>query len=114
MINAVEVKEYITNLLRRYNNLPDKEKESEKKTEEYIRPLFEKLGWDWLSSEVTPQKKVKGALKTTRVDYSFKKKGELRPSFYLEAKRFSDKLINPEHIKQALDYGKNSGNRWVV
>ncbi|MCH8003949.1 MAG: N-6 DNA methylase [Nanoarchaeota archaeon] len=114
MTNLIEVKECITNLLKGYNDLPNKGKESEKKTEEYIRPLFEKLGWDWLSSEVTPQKKVKSALRTTRVDYSFKKKGELHPSFYLEAKRFSDKLTNPEHVKQALDYGKNSGNRWVI
>src|SRR3989338_5584116 len=114
MAEIAEIRECVAKLLKKYAALPDKETESEKRTEEYLRPLFEKLDWDWLSSEVTPQKKVKSALKTTRVDYSFKKKGDLRPSFYVEAKRFSDKLVNPEHIKQALDYGKNSGIRWVV
>src|SRR3989338_2214143 len=114
MAEIAEIRGCIAQLLKKYAALPDKETESEKRTEEYLRPLFEKLDWDWLSSEVTPQKKVKSALKTTRVDYSFKKKGDLRPSFYVEAKRFSDKLVNPEHIKQALDYGKNSGIRWVV
>lgn len=109
-----QVKKVINNLLKKYTSLPHREEESEKRTEEFIRTLFEPLGWEWLSSEVTPQKRIKSVAKTTRVDYSFKKTGELRPSFYLEAKRFSDKLDNPDHIKQALDYGKNSGIRWVI
>ena len=113
MINDNDVKIQITELLKKFNDLPDKAKESEKRTEEFIRDLFEKLGWEWLSREVTPQKIVKSALKTTKVDYSLRKIGELRPSFYIEVKRFSDTLENPEHVKQALDYGKNSGIRWV-
>ncbi|HLC85144.1 MAG TPA: N-6 DNA methylase [Candidatus Nanoarchaeia archaeon] len=109
-----KIKEVISSLLNKYSSLPHREDESEKRTEEFIRTLFEALGWQWLSSEVTPQKRIKSAAKTTRVDYSFKKIGELRPSFYLEAKRFSEKLDNPDHIKQVLDYGKNSGIRWVI
>ncbi len=114
MINYDDVKVRIKELLKKFDDLPDKAKESEKRTEEFVRNLFERLGWEWLSREVTPQKTVKSALKTTRVDYSFRKIGELRPSFYLEVKRFSDSLESPEHVKQALDYGKNSGIRWVV
>lgn len=114
MINDNDVKIRITELLKKFNDLPDKVKESEKRTEEFVRDLFEKLGWEWLSREVTPQKIVKSALKTTRVDYSFRKIGELRPSFYLEVKRFSDSLESPKDVRQALDYGKNSGIRWVV
>ncbi|MBI3051934.1 N-6 DNA methylase [Candidatus Woesearchaeota archaeon] len=113
-MNYNDVKVRIIELLRKLDELPDKAKESEKRTEEFVRDLFEKLGWEWLSREVTPQKIVKSALKTTRVDYSFRKIGELRPSFYLEVKRFSDTLESPGHVKQALDYGKNSGIRWVV
>ncbi|MBI4148279.1 N-6 DNA methylase [Candidatus Woesearchaeota archaeon] len=109
-----DIKEVIVELLKQYTALPHRDEESEKRTEDFIRPLFEALGWKWLSSEVTPQKRIKSATKTTRVDYSFKKLGELRASFYLEAKRFSEKLENPDHIKQALDYGKNSGIRWVI
>ena len=114
MIKDNDVKLRVAELLKKFNALPDKARESEKRTEEFIRDIFEKLGWEWLSREVTPQKIIKSALRTTRVDYSFRKIGELRPSFYLEAKRFSDSLENPDHIKQALDYGKNSGIRWVV
>ncbi|MBU4086771.1 MAG: N-6 DNA methylase, partial [Nanoarchaeota archaeon] len=114
MINEDEIKKEIASLLKRYNSLPNKDEESEKKAEEFISELFKKLGWDWLSAEVTPQKKIKSAVKTTRVDYSFKKEGDIRPSFYFEVKRFSDALQNPEHISQAIGYGKNSGTRWVV
>ena len=109
-----QVKSVIDKLLKKYASQPHRDEESEKRTEEFIRTLFEELGWEWLSSEVTPQKRIKSATKTTRVDYSFKKTGELRPSFYVEAKRFSEKLDNIDHIKQALDYGKNSGIRWVI
>ena len=88
--------------------------ESEKRVEDFIRPLFEAMDWAWLTKEVTPQKEVKGGSRTTRVDYAFRKSGDLRPSFYVEVKRFSDKLETKDHIKQVLDYGKNSDIRWVV
>ena len=114
MADENSVKSCISKLLNKYNSLPHKETEAEKRAEEFLRDLFVSLGWDWLSGEVTPQKMVRGAFRTTKVDYSFKRTGELRPAFYLEAKRFSDPLEDPVHISQALDYGKNSGNRWVI
>src|SRR3989344_845171 len=114
MANEDELKSRIHSLLSDYNKLSNKEAEAEKRTEDFIKNLFEALGWNFLSNEVIPQKKVKSAIRTTRVDYSFKKTGEVRPSFYLEAKRFSDNLENPDHRNQALSYGKNSGIRWVV
>src|SRR3990172_3717403 len=88
--------------------------ESEKRTEDFLRPIFEAIGWKWLSKEVTPQKKVRQAGRATRVDYAFRKSGELFNSFYVEAKKLSDSLDNADHVKQALDYGKNSGTRWIV
>lgn len=104
----------IRKLFAKYNSLPNKNTESEKRTEEFIRNLFEAMGWEWLSKEVRPQKKIRSGVKTTRVDYAFKRPGDIRPSFYMEVKKFSDNLHNPEHIKQALEYGKNGGMRWVV
>ena len=114
MLNQDNVRNKIRSLLLEYNELPNKHLEAEKRTEDFIRPLFENLGWKWLSDEVTPQQRVRGGGKTTRVDYAFRKSGELRASFYLEAKRFSNKLTDQEHIKQVLGYGKNSGIRWVI
>src|SRR3989338_1651573 len=114
MIDEYGVKDCISELLKKYDNLRSKDAESEKKTEEFLRDLFVSLGWDWLSNEVTPQKMIRSAHRTTKVDYSFKPIGELRPAFYLEAKRFSESLENPEHVLQAINYGKNSGTRWVI
>ncbi len=113
MIKEKQLKEQIISLLQKYEKLKSND-ESEKRSEEFVRTLFEPLGWEWLSENVIPQKKVRGALMTTRVDYQFRKSGELRPSFYMEVKRFSNKLDSPDDRKQALDYGKNSGTRWVV
>jgi len=114
MVDETNVKTCISELLTRYHKLANKESEAEKRTEDFLAVLFGGLGWKWLSSEVTPQKTVRSAFRATRVDYSFRRSGELRPAFYLEAKRFSDRLDNPDHITQAINYGKNSGIRWVV
>src|SRR3989344_2672260 len=103
MIDERAVKELIASLLRKYDKLKSGD-ESEKRSEEFIRTLFEPLGWEWLSENVVPQKRGRGALTTTRVDYQFKKNGEVRPSFYVEVKRFSNKLDSPDDRKQALDY----------
>jgi len=96
-----------------YHHQHQKGDSAERKTEDFLRELFVFLGWDWLS-EVTPQKKVKALGRTTRVDFSFRGTGKLRPDFYVEVKRFSDKLDSPEHERQVIGYGKNSRTRWVV
>ncbi|MBS3137677.1 N-6 DNA methylase [Candidatus Woesearchaeota archaeon] len=114
MIDEKVVRNYIAELLSKYEALPNKYNESEKRTEEFIRPLLELFEWHWLTSEVMPQQIVKTAIKTTRVDYAFRKSGELRPSFLIEAKRFSDGLTSQGNITQVLNYGKNSGIRWIV
>jgi len=114
MAGAEKVKEKISHLLDEYSRLRDRETESERRAEEYVLEVFEALGWKRRSIEVIPQKRVKRGASTTRVDYSFRRDGDLRASFYVEVKRFSDPLEDPKHIKQALDYGKNSSTRWVV
>jgi Alw26I/Eco31I/Esp3I family type II restriction m6 adenine DNA methyltransferase len=109
-----EFKSLITGLHSKLNQLPNRDSETEKKAEEYLRQVFEALGWDWLGSEVMPQKRVKSGGKAKRVDYSFKKTGRIKPDFYMEVKKFSEDLGNPAHVEQAIGYGKNSGIRWVL
>ena len=114
MASVEKVKEKVSELLNEYTRLASREIESERRVEEYVLEVFEALGWKRRSIEVIPQKRVKRGMSTTRVDYSLKRDGDLRASFYVEVKRFSDKLGDPKHVKQALDYGKNSSTRWVV
>ncbi|MBI4448474.1 N-6 DNA methylase [Candidatus Woesearchaeota archaeon] len=110
MVIEGTVVQSIKELLVKYNALQHREKEVEKRAEDFIRNIFEALGWKWLSDEVIPQHPVlKG-----RVDYCFKKKGDLKPLFYIEVKRFSNKLDDDGDIKQAVTYGKNSGTRFVI
>lgn len=104
----------LSSLLEKFNRLPDKNLEAERKAEEFLQPVFEELGWNWLSSEVTPQRRIRGGTRTTRADYSLRREGELKHAFLLEVKRFSADLDDENHVLQALNYGKNSGTRWVV
>lgn len=114
MTSENELKSLIRELLIKYKSLADPDSEAEKRAEDFIKELFKPLGWDFLSREVMPQQKVKTAARTRRVDFAFRKSGDLRTFFYLDAKRFSNDLENPADVKQVLDYGKNSGIRWVV
>jgi Alw26I/Eco31I/Esp3I family type II restriction m6 adenine DNA methyltransferase len=114
MKSESEIKALILELHSKLNRLPNKDSETEKKAEEYLSQLFGALGWDWLSAEVMPQTRVRSGGKTKRVDYSFKRTGRIKPDFYVEVKKFSEDVYSPEHAKQALAYGKNSGIRWVV
>ena len=114
MASVERIKQKVDELLKEHSRLANSETESERRAEEFILEVFEFLGWKRRSIEVIPQKRVKRGSSTTRVDYSFKREGDMRASFYVEVKRFSDKLEDPKHIKQALDYGKNSSTRWVV
>ncbi len=109
-----EIKALILELHSKLNCLPNRDSETEKKAEEYLSHLFGALGWDWLSGEVMPQKKVRSGGKTRRVDYALRRTGRLKHDFYVEVKKFSEDVNNPEYAKQALEYGKNSGIRWVV
>lgn len=106
----------IKSLLTKYRGLSSSYKKSaaEPKAEEYVIELFKLLGWDSLSEEVIPQQKIKRASSSDRVDYSFKIAGFLKPSMYVEVKRFARNIDNPEWVKQAVEYGKNGGARWVI
>ncbi len=114
MKSESEIKALILELRSKLDCLPNRDSEPEKKAEEYLSQVFGALGWDWLSAEVMPQKRVRSGGKTKRVDYAFKRADRIRPEFYVEVKKFSEDIYNTEHAKQALEYGKNSGIRWVV
>ena len=114
MTDEAGLKQAIKKLLSDYSRLSNPSGEAEKRTEEFLRPLLEAMGWRWLTDEVRPQNVTKSGFRTTRVDYCLKRSGEIRPSFYLEVKRFSNDLENPKDITQAIEYGKNGGVRWVV
>src|SRR3989338_5302221 len=105
MVSEEELKSLLLELHSKLGRLPSKDAEIEKKAEEYLSQLFGALGWDWLSAEVMPQKRVRSGGKTKRVDYAFKRSGRIRPDFYTEVKKFSEDLDRPEHREQAIGYG---------
>lgn len=116
MLDKSEIILNIKRLLAKYQGLSSSYKKSaaEPKAEEYVIALFKLLGWDSLSEEVIPQQKIKRASSSDRVDYSFKIAGFLKPSMYVEVKRFARNIDSPEWVKQAVEYGKNGGARWVI
>lgn len=116
MIDKSELVSGVKELLTKYTNLSEKYRKNvaEPKAEEYVLALFKLLGWETLSEEVIPQQKIRRAASSDRVDYSFKINGFLRPSMYVEVKKFARNLSDPEWVNQAIEYGKNGGARWVI
>ena len=106
----------IKELVSQYQKLSQEYKKTaaEPKAEEYTLELLQILGWKTLGEEVIPQKKIKHAASSDRVDYSLKLIGSKKPSVYVEVKKFARDLGNPEWVKQAVEYGKNGGARWVM
>lgn len=78
-----------------------------------ILPLFEVLGWSTrgvpISGEVTEQDPA-GGLK--RVDYAFNINSA--PVMYLEAKKLSVTIDDPQFEKQAVNYGYSKTVKWVI
>ena len=116
MTENADVIKKIQGLISEYQALSAeyKKKSAESKAEQYVLRLFDILGWNTLSEEIIAQKIIKHAESSDRVDYSFKAASSQKPNFYVEVKRFARELDKPEWVKQAIDYGKNGGARWVV
>ena len=114
MKSEEEVRKLIEELHSKLSHLSDRDTVAEQKAEDYLGKIFDALGWDWLGPEVVPQRNVRSAGKTKRVDYAFRRAGRLRSDFYLEVKKFGESISNPEYVTKALEYGKNSGTRWVI
>jgi len=106
-----EAKEKLKQLIDRYEKLTDKEiKEvyNEQRTKDhFIRPLFEALGWDFLS-DVWSETDVLGK----RVDYAFMISGNTK--FLVEAKPLKADLDMKIHAKQAIKYAWNKGITWAI
>ena len=113
-----EAKAKIQALIERYNQavLSDESKKDEANTKkDFIRPLFEALGWDFIN-DVTEEEKVS----RKRVDYAFRIGGI--PKFFVEAKASRDELdgyrvIDGEEItysKQAVSYAWYKAVTWAV
>lgn len=102
----------VQNLIQKYTRLGKEQvsKYNEEMTKkDFLLPLFRALGWNTEdSSEVTAEEKVS----QKRVDFSFKLNGITQ--FFLEAKRLSEDLNNPELIGQAINYAWLKGCAWAV
>ncbi|MDI6738501.1 MAG: N-6 DNA methylase [Nanoarchaeota archaeon] len=115
MVSKEEAKRETQKLIERYESFKSSGelknfigKEENTKTT-FILPLFKALGWDVHNEKgievLTEERVLKGA-----VDYAFQLQGAYK--FFVEAKPIGSSL--KEHAKQAMEYGVNSGNTWVV
>lgn len=79
---------------------------------ELILPLFKALGWDVHNSlgtgEVVPEDQVSRG----RVDWAFRIRAV--PRFFLEAKKLSADLDNPNFARQVINYAYNKSVTWAV
>ena len=98
MYSKEEAKEKVTRLIDEFNNNPRKDKLTEEETRHFISKLFEILGWDFTSGEVTQEEKVLKGF----VDYGFRLNNV--PVMFIEAKKSSENLINPNFYNQVTDY----------
>ncbi len=108
-----EGQQQITRLIEKYEKASQagkiKNYTEEDTKKDFILPLFHLLGWDVHNrNEVTSEENISGK----RVDYGFYLNG--RPRFYLEAKKFSVDINNPDSANQAVSYSWNKGITWAV
>lgn len=104
----------IADLVKRYRALGKSARGySEARTvNEFISPLFAALGWDMRNTTTTNEVIPEETVSRGRVDWAFRLRSV--PRFYLEAKRPSVDLDEPEPAKQAITYAYNKGVTWAV
>ncbi len=109
MISKEDAKKEVNKLIGKYKSkIQSGSKYNEEMTKkDFILPLFRALGWDVEdSNEVTAEESLlKGA-----VDYAFLIDKNYK--FFVEAKPLGSDL--KKFAQQAIEYGVNSGNTWVV
>lgn len=108
-----EAKDVIAGLVRKYNQVVEENRvknyNEEMTKKDFIRPLFDALGWKTDDSrEVSAEEKVSKG----RVDYSFKIDGI--PKFFLEAKSLKVNLDNEKYFEQAISYAWHKGVTWAI
>ena len=112
-MNKTEIKTSIQALIDKYEKARQigkiKNYTEEDTKKDFILPLFHLLGWDVHDrNEVSSEENISGE----RVDYGFYLNG--RPRFYLEAKKISVDINNPDFANQAVRYAWNRGVTWAV
>jgi len=111
-MNKEEAKQKIKQIIERYEKLNSEGKLktiNEANTKNwFIEPLFEALGWNMRSEEVSMEEKVSKG----RADYAFRYEGVLK--FFVEAKSIKEDLDNIKFSKQTIEYGWNKGITWAI
>jgi hypothetical protein len=106
----------VRELVRRYEAIrragQDRSYNEARTVNELILPLFQALGWDVHNqtgrNEVIPEVQASRG----RVDWAFRIRGV--PRLFLEAKKLSADLDNPDHARQAINYAYNKNVTWAV
>jgi len=112
MVTKEEAKEQIKKIIEKFEKLNSEGKLNNLNEENtkswFIEPLFNALGWDVHSQEVTKEERVSKG----RADYAFRLNGVIR--FFLEAKKLKEDLNESKFAKQTIEYGWNKGITWAV
>ena len=108
-----DAKEKIKQLMAKYEQVKSSNRLRDYKEEEtksgFISPLFAALGWDMADKyEVSMEEHISG----DRADYGFYLNGI--PKFYVEAKKLSADINDPNYAKQAIRYAWNKGVTYSV
>lgn len=104
-----QTKEKIQQLIKKYDSLNSQGKKmnEENTKNQFIRPLFEALGWNFEDDVLLEDKISHG-----RVDYNFQINGKTK--FFLEAKPLKADIESYEYSKQATNYAWLKNINWAV
>jgi len=112
MVTKEEAKEKIKQIIEKFEKLNSEGKlkglNEENTKSWFIEPLFNALGWDIHSEEVTKEERVSKG----RADYAFRLNDVIR--FFLEAKALKEDLNELKFARQTIEYGWNKGITWAV
>ena len=103
-------KEKLKRLIEKFERLvlEGKIKNEENTKNWLIEPLFELLGWDMRSEEISKEERVSKG----RADYAFRIGGVIK--FFVEAKSVKEDLNDPKFAQQTIEYGWNKGITWAA
>ncbi len=107
MTNKEEAKTKIALLVKEFERDPRKDKLTEEETKEYIKALFEALGWN-----TRTDMRMEEQISRKFVDYGFRIND--LPVMYLEAKKTSVSIQEPQFVEQAIDYAWHKATTWAV
>lgn len=112
MTDRDAARDQLARLTARWHALPAARRTAQNEAElrhSFILPLFDALGWDitdpdhMTAEEDISHKKVDFGFYINRI-----------PAFYVETKRFSAGVAQPEFVQQAISYAYLKGVTWAV